>query len=335
MPAAKKPSKVIDQLRSDYIASTPGAQKMLACLADQLSAILKSEGIPLGVSMEARIKSWESIHDKLNRKAIKLQTVTHLDDLIGVRLILLFKGDVERLDGIIKRRFDIVREEDTGTRLDATQFGYQSNHYIVKLPPEWLQVPSYADLGGFQAELQVRTLAQHIWAASSHELQYKREDSVPPPLRRTIHRVSALLETVDLEFSRVLAERSRYLDENNSVEGEDVPLDVDLLKNILDDLFPAINRKDNIEDFDSLLADIKKLEVNTTQQLRMIIKKHLHEVLASDKRAAAEYIKEGFFIDDNDKARAQKGAYYTFGGLTRSAMQFEFGKEVVSRKLFT
>jgi ppGpp synthetase/RelA/SpoT-type nucleotidyltranferase len=32
-------------------------------------------------------------------------------------------------------------------------------------------------LGGLRAEVQVRTTAQHIWAAASHKLQYKHEES--------------------------------------------------------------------------------------------------------------------------------------------------------------
>jgi ppGpp synthetase/RelA/SpoT-type nucleotidyltranferase len=72
---------------------------------------------------------------------------------------------------------------------------------------------SYGALAYFRMvfELQLRTLAQHIWAVASHKLQYKREASVPVPIRRSINRVSALLEMVDLEFDRVLLEREQYV----------------------------------------------------------------------------------------------------------------------------
>lgn len=60
-------------------------------------------------------------------------------------------------------------------------------------------------MSGLKAEVQVRTVTQHVWAAASHVLQYKQEASVPLPVRRSIYRVSALLETVDLEFERVLS----------------------------------------------------------------------------------------------------------------------------------
>ena len=109
-----------------------------------------------------------------------------------------------------------------GTTWDARR--YQSLHYIIRIPKHWLKVSTFADLGELKAEIQLRTLAQHIWAATSHKLQYKHEDSVPPPIRRSIYRVSALLETVDLEFERVLAERGTYIEESAKGTVQDEPL---------------------------------------------------------------------------------------------------------------
>ena len=79
------------------------------------------------------------------------------------------------------------------------------------MPDDWLNVPTFREFKGLRAELQIRTLAQQLWAAASHKLQYKRESSVPYPIRRSIHRVAALLETVDLELERVLSERDPHL----------------------------------------------------------------------------------------------------------------------------
>ena len=113
------------------------------------------------------------------------------------------------------------------------QFGYQSWHYVIAFPEKWLSVPSLCDFRGLRAELQLRTIAQHLWAAASHKLQYKAESSVPLPIRRSIHRVSALLETVDLEFDRVLQEREDYLKQAASRQPTK-PINVDVLAQILD-----------------------------------------------------------------------------------------------------
>jgi hypothetical protein len=77
-------------------------------------------------------------------------------------------------------------------------------HFVVEFPEPWFVVPTIGPMRGLRAEIQVRTHAQHIWADASHILQYKKESSVAPKTRRDIHRIAALLETVDLEFEKVL-----------------------------------------------------------------------------------------------------------------------------------
>ena len=66
----------------------------------------------------------------------------------------------------------------------------------------------YGDFGQYGAELQVRTLAQDLWAEMAHELSYK---SIFVMLRlicrrridRRIYILSALVESADMEFSRI------------------------------------------------------------------------------------------------------------------------------------
>jgi putative GTP pyrophosphokinase len=96
--------------------------------------------------------------------------------------------------------FDIIKQENTTRKLREDQFGYSSMHYVVRFPKDWLVVPAMALFGEMKAEIQVRTIAQHLWADASHILQYKNEENIPEPIKRSIHRVSAILETVDLEF---------------------------------------------------------------------------------------------------------------------------------------
>jgi ppGpp synthetase/RelA/SpoT-type nucleotidyltranferase len=103
-----------------------------------------------------------------------------LKDLVGLRLMRVFKRDVARVCDLVSETFTVVSQEDTAQRLGEAEIGYQSLHYVIKLPEKWLSVPSFKGLDDLQAELQVRTVAQHIWAAASHILQYKQEASVPP-----------------------------------------------------------------------------------------------------------------------------------------------------------
>ena len=199
-----KTENKLSLLRSEYESRFPVASRFAEACVKQLITLIEETSIALGVPIESRLKTWNSIAEKIERKQMELVAIQDLDDFVGLRLILLFQRDLEEIHSLLNQNFNIIRFENTFGRLEETQFGYQSVHYIVTMPEQWLGVPTMSDFQGYRAEIQVRTLAQHIWAAASHKLQYKQEKNVPPPLRRSIHRVSAILETVDLEFERLL-----------------------------------------------------------------------------------------------------------------------------------
>lgn len=315
----------IEALKTQYSECAGRANRLRETMTVQLGELLARDRIALGVPMESRVKSWESIEDKLERKGLSITDINALDDLIGLRLILLFRSDLDTVNRLIAQTFDVLSSEDTARRLNEAQFGYQSQHYILRIPSSWQAIPSMADLRELKVEVQVRTLAQHMWAAASHKLQYKQEKSVPPPLRRTIHRVAALLETVDLEFDRVLVERKEYEESGiPALEGSE-PLNVDLLASILGDLFPPQNRKDE-EDYGELLSDLDALSIRTSDGLKSLLQKHRNTAIDQDKREVAKRKRSGRFTGTSEE-RIRRGVFYSHCGLTRKVLLEEFGKK--------
>lgn len=321
----------IGVLRTAYQQESAKAERLRKCIQEQLSALLDAESITLGVPMESRVKSWSSIEEKILRKSYTLSNISDLNDLVGIRLIILFRGDRDRLDDIIKQNFDLISHEDAGARLGDSQFGYQSHHYIVRLKSSWLNVPSYSDLGKINVEIQARTVAQHIWAAASHKLQYKREDSVPIPLRRTINRVSALLEIVDLEFERVLRERDDYLLQQTGANAIDRKLNVDLIDLIATNILPSENRDPADNDLDDVLRDLLSFEITTSKQLEGLLTRNLEAIMAADRKNIPEFDSP----DDENPERTARGVFFTFAGLIRQALVEEFGVEKVRKVLWS
>lgn len=272
-----------DALRADFDRYYLAAQKFAAKLLGGIEAIVASRRLSLAVPLESRVKSLTSILDKLERKPRDIKSVVEIGDFVGVRAILLFRRDADELGAAIESHFTILGSEDTGARLREGEFGYQSRHYLVSLPHDWLTIPSFSPFGDLRAELQVRTVAQHMWAAASHILQYKQKQSVPLPLRRSIYRISALLEIVDLEFGRLLGERRQYVEEVAELSTEQ-PLDVDVLAKTLDQLLPEASRTDGSEDYSSLLADLITAGVGTTAELAALISRRLPEAMAEDQK---------------------------------------------------
>ncbi len=298
----------VEHLREEYQALASRAELFVKALFEEFTELLKQQNIALAVPIEHRVKAWDSIAEKIDRKSLALEELTELPDLVGLRLILLFSRDLEKTHGLISETFTVHSHEDTAKRLDVSQFGYQSFHYVIEPPGSWLSVPSLADFAKLKAEVQTRTLAQHMWAAASHKLQYKQEQSAPVPVRRSINRVSALLEIVDLEFERVLQERESYLGEVDPGETGST-LNVDLIARVLDELLPAENKRPG-EEYAELLEDLLQFDISTSGQLRELIEKHKDAI----DKLEATYAGSG------------PGAYFTHCGLARCALNEEFGE---------
>ena len=317
----------LNALNENYRQFLPEAEKLKTSVVVQLHELFVKADVALGFPIESRVKTWSSISEKVCRKDIELTSVIDLSDFVGIRVVLLFRKDLERVKDIISKSFDLLSSEDTGDRLGDSEFGYHSHHHSIKIPDAWLSVPTMAGLGKFKIELQVRTLAQHIWAAASHKLQYKKESGVPPPIRRSINRVSALLETVDLELQRVLDERESYTDGMLAKPSHgivrDESLNVDSLAVILADVFPEKNKAD-FEDYADLLNDINQLGVLGSLQFKEILEKHYDSVMRKER----SYI---IAPPDGNNATHRSGAYFRHVGLGRQALAEEFGRDALIR----
>jgi len=322
-----------EKLRIQYQDNIGRAERLRDVVIVQLLELFNSNNVTLGVPIESRIKNWASISEKIERKNIQLENLLDLQDLIGIRSILLFKRDLTQVNTLISKTFKIVSSEDASDRLSESEFGYQSQHYIVKIPTAWLSLPSLAGLNEFFIELQVRTLAQHIWAAASHKLQYKQEAGVPPPVRRAINRVSALLETVDLEFERVLNDRDEYVEHAQSSTTHDETLNVDNLAKILTEMLPPENKFD-AEPYADLLEEIVTLGVTDTNRLKEIINTNLSKALEKDKAKVNDpELKLTRTPETEIYKRAERGVFYAHSGLVRLMLRSEFGKERVDTAL--
>jgi len=312
----------VEALKKDWEGTYPLALAFADELEQQFSRILADAKIALAVPVQKRVKTWGSLEEKLGRKSLELEKVSDLHDLIGLRIILLFRRDVETACKLLNQHLRVKEQFDAGERLAEDQFGYESTHLIVTLPDAWLNVPTFSRLAGLVAEVQVRTAAQHAWAAASHVLQYKVESSVPPSVRRSINRVSALLETVDLEFERVLDERNEYR-EHAMDDGISEELNVDLLEKLLDHQFPNANKIEN-EDYSSLILDLASFNVTKSDQLTALIKTHEKEIIRKDQETASKNANDAS-LDMAERTRASTGVWFTHTGLVRELMKLEFG----------
>ena len=317
-PSARTPANLED----NYKATLPTLQEFCDRIRTEIGLLLRAEDITLGAPLESRIKSWTSVCEKLERSKTPISSLDDIKDLVGVRVILLYRPDIDRTLELLRGEFPIEAEEKKGMDEDVESFGYQSVHVLLRLASGR---PGVEAAVGLRAEVQIRTLAQHIWAAASHDLQYKKERAVPQPLRRTIGRVSALLETIDLELERVLAEREEYVaDIETDING--LVLDIDILRKLLTERLPEAHR-DPDERYAKILETLKSSGLETIGDLSGLIDRRLEDTRAFDSQIVAALSRPGAAgnarLADFNPERLARGVYFCHEGLVRKMLELE------------
>lgn len=98
--------------------------------------------------MESRTKDIDRFIEKIQRKGEKYQNpLVEVTDLVGIRIIVYYREDLEKVGEIIRKEFDIDWENsiDKAETLDPDRFGYLSIHYVVSLSPPRKQLTEWKD----------------------------------------------------------------------------------------------------------------------------------------------------------------------------------------------
>jgi len=227
-----QPEGRFDEYVQQYALRRPLQEEFTSRLLALVKSLLESLGLEVHL-IENRTKDIQSFRDKISRASKKYRDpLNEITDLTGIRVIAYYEEDVDKVCTLIEDEFDIDRDNSldrrSGVRPD--EFGYQAVHYVVKLSESRRTLSEWHPFVEFKAEIQVRTVLQHAWAAISHKLQYKRESDIPDVLRRKLFRLSALLELADDEF---MAIRDRTLALTQDIEQRlskgDRNVDIDLV----------------------------------------------------------------------------------------------------------
>ncbi len=323
MPHMREPH--IIRLQQEYRDIHPVATHLAETLVNELQHLIRREGISLAVPIEQRVKTWDSIEQKFARadrdgRHIRFSgaSLSDLSDLIGVRIIVLFQRDLAQVLKMLESAFRVINTDDKGANRAVDQFGYSSVHYQIRVPDSWITVPTFRAFQSFEVEVQVRTLAQHMWAAASHKLQYKQENSVPEQMRRAIHRISSLLELIDSEYERLLTERDQYRSDVRS-GGHEGRLNTDVLEAILDARLPRRN-KAGYEPYSMLVWELGKLGILNSESLEDLISRRMDEALAEDRKIADRPNEKNGPDQQN-----QDAVFFTHTGLLNMMLEAEYG----------
>jgi len=202
-----KSTKLEKQYRERYRSVLQPAARLLE---EQMIRRLKD-----GVRID-RITARPKGVDSFLKKAAKIERgrrkysdpIAEITDQIGARVIVLFQDDVDPTAELVLKYYAKVEEARKQPDSDW-EFGYFGVHYLLPLPIEVLpsgiteeQAPSFF-------ELQIRTLFQHAWSETNHDLGYKPDQPLSSDDKRKLAYSSAQAWGADQVLTELHKRRAR------------------------------------------------------------------------------------------------------------------------------
>ncbi|MFP4212198.1 MAG: (p)ppGpp synthetase [Alkalispirochaeta sp.] len=189
-------------LEAEYEQHAVVLEKALHELHRRFRRVLNNE--ELSPNIKYRIKSFESLYEKVLRRARELSDGEEIAiaDLLGIRVVCPFMEQITEIERRIQGEFDVIEVERKGEDLSAAEFGYSSVHMLVEMPRDICD--GFHLRGTYVCEVQIRTILQDAWAEVEHELVYKA-DMTPLDLRlrRKLAALNANLTLSDIIFQEI------------------------------------------------------------------------------------------------------------------------------------
>jgi len=292
-------------MEEEYVKIQEGYSDFLKEVKRVIEKILINHNIPTAFNIYGRLKKLDSIQEKHNSKRHEIQhTITELNDLVALRIVLLFPEYKDQVTNLLLEEFNPVVEYKKEKPI-VDKFGYSSTHLILEVKEDWLRTPDFKYHQNKKIEIQIRTLSEHIWAEISHSLSYKREENIPKPIQRDLYRLSALLEVVDDKLQSIKNDVLKYFDYITTCSFEDI-LETDLNP----ETFRRIMKQCSQENYS--LNDLHNREISSKieQNYNILTTRALFELISEipvpTNYNDAEFINNLFEILNEDKDKTDK-----------------------------
>jgi putative GTP pyrophosphokinase len=194
-------------LKEQYEGDLPVRELIVEELETYIEKLVAD--IPSNLIVKGRVKNFQSFFKKYLRYLGEASEGYSpiIPDQIGIRIICPFIEDTVSVEALIKDNFNVVEIERKGYSYSFKEFGYESTHFLVKLPEEIggkYKKVSNESFAGDVVEIQIRTILQDAWAEVEHELVYKAEfRPYDHPMKRKLAAINASLSLADIIFQEI------------------------------------------------------------------------------------------------------------------------------------
>lgn len=178
------------------------AVKFVTTRLDVLKRENKANGRPVAIrEIQSRLKSLESISEKLRRKDVPLSIHSiweYLNDVAGVRVICEYISDIYYVRNVLvkENHIKLLKEKDYISKPKPN--GYRSLHLVVNVP-----IILQNGVQHIKCEIQLRTTAMDSWAALEHNLRYKQGRKYDTQIDNRLRLCSEMLYKTDVEMQSI------------------------------------------------------------------------------------------------------------------------------------
>lgn len=128
-----------------------------------------------------------------------------IQDLVGARIIVFYKQDVDAVSEVILRYYSPIERRELVPERES-EFGYFGKHFILAVPEELFDDNADRERSPVFFELQIKTLFQHAWSEAAHDIAYKPTTELTKLQRRLVALSAAQAWGADQQFSQLHAE---------------------------------------------------------------------------------------------------------------------------------
>ena len=198
--------KVFQEMMMRYQCAILEVQTKLQVLNNDMSVRYRRNPIEF---VKTRIKSPQSIAEKLNRRGLEISVdnmVEHLNDVAGVRVVCSFIDDIYEVAEMLARQSDINVLEIKDYIKNPKENGYRSYHMIIEIPVFFSDKTM-----SMRVEIQIRTIAMDFWASLEHELKYKKDIDWSKEIGEELRECAEIINRTDRKMMAI----KKHIDEHS------------------------------------------------------------------------------------------------------------------------
>lgn len=155
-------------------------------------------------NIESRLKSPESIINKLNKKGFPItieNAKKYLLDIAGIRVTCYYISDIYDIAEMLSRRDDFVMIKQKDYIKNPKPSGYRSLHLVLNVP---VHLSTKKEI--VPVEIQIRTIAMDFWASLEHQLKYKPSAAITPEISEELRECAERIAETDIQMQQIYSQ---------------------------------------------------------------------------------------------------------------------------------